>query len=90
MTPLQAEINKLATANPRLSEEKMSRRLYRLDKMRSFYEQRIPSTEGKQAFMFQGFVNALTYAIKTIGQYNALTIKIAQLAEDEDETRADS
>lgn len=76
------EIKQLAKTHPIPSEDKLQRRMKRLDRMTAFYEEKIPEAPEKQSLMFTGFVSALLYAATMIKMYRKLTIKLAQLAED--------
>lgn len=85
------QMKQLAKSHPVPSEEKLQRRMKRIDRMTTFYEEKIPEAPEKQATMFTGFVSSLIYAATMIKMYRKLTIKIAQLAEEAgDENSNDS
>lgn len=83
MTQLQAEIQALAKSHPVPSEDKLQKRLLRLERMLRFYEEKAPEAPEKQGLMFSGFVSALLYAVTMIKMYRKLTKKLAELAEGE-------
>jgi hypothetical protein len=76
------EIKALARSHPIPSEDKLERRMKRIDRMTAFYSEKIPEAPEKQSLMFTGFVSALLYAATMIKMYRKLTIKLAQLAEE--------
>jgi hypothetical protein len=76
------EIKQLAKSHPIPSEDKLERRMKRIDRMTAFYEEKIPEAPEKQSLMFTGFVSSLIYAATMIKMYRKLTIKLAQLAEE--------
>jgi hypothetical protein len=76
------EIKALARSHPVPSEDKLARRMKRIERMNSFYEAKIPEAPEKQSLMFTGFVSALLYAGTMIKMYRKLTIKLAELAEE--------
>lgn len=77
-------IGALSRSFPPLSGEKMTRRIARLERMAAFYESKVPEAPEHQGYMFNGFVNALMYAITIIGMYAKLTKALAELAEEEE------
>lgn len=79
--PLPDEIKRLAEAFPEPSEDKMNRRMGRLQRMANFYEEKIPVAPPKQSLMFTTFVSALLYAMDIIRNYQKLTRQLAELAE---------
>lgn len=79
------EIKELAKAHPIPSEDKLERRMKRIDRMTAFYQEKAPEAPEKQSLMFSGFVSALLYAATMIKMYRKLTKKLADLAEAEDD-----
>lgn len=93
----QEVINALARSHPVPSEEKLLRRMARLERMARFYDEKAPDAPEKQAMMFKGFVSALLYAMTMIKMYRKLTKKLAEsstaeaiIKELEDEAGTDS
>jgi ribosomal protein L20 len=84
MTELKNKLQKLSKSHPIPGDEKLERRLLRLERMRDFYIDKIPEAPVKQGMLFSGFVTALVYAITTIRMYRKLTTKLKELAEDDD------
>lgn len=82
MTYPKEEIKALAKSHPVPSEEKLERRMRRIDRMTKFYAEKAPEAPEKQGLMFAGFVSALVYAATMIKMYRKLTRKIAELAEE--------
>lgn len=86
MTQRQAEIAeqlaKLAETYPQPSEDKLERRLQRIDRMANFYSDKAPLAPERQAQMFEGFVSALLYAQVTIKMYRKLTRLLFELAQE--------
>lgn len=64
------------------ADEKMNRRLDRIQRMLTFYESKIPDAPEKQANMFKGFVSSLLYAITMIKMYRKLTKELNTIAEE--------
>lgn len=85
MTQLQAEVNSLSASYPVKQDHNTDRHLERLNQMARFYSNKAPEAPTQQGFMFKGFVAALLYAYSVILEHRDLTIKLAELAEgDED------
>lgn len=82
---LQDEINKLAHDFAIPVEDKLLRRLERLDRMSRFYADKIPDAPERQGFLFQSFVSALKYADTVMNMYQQLTTRLNELAEVEDD-----
>lgn len=89
---LEQEIRELARAHPVPSQEKLDRRMQRMERMKAFYEDKQPDAPEKQALMFKGFVSALVYAMAMIKMQRKLCIRINQLADslDSDIVKDDS
>lgn len=87
MTELKNKVQDLSKSHPIPGDEKLERRLLRLERMRDFYEAKIPDAPVKQGMLFSGFVTALVYAITTIRMYRKLTTKLKELAEDDENER---
>lgn len=81
------EIKALARSHPIPSEDKLTRRMKRLDRMTEFYREKAPEAPEKQSLMFTGFVSALVYAATMIKMYRKLTKKLAELAEEASDER---
>jgi len=75
----------LAKSHPVPNEDKLERRMKRLDRMAKFYEEKAPSAPEKQSMMFTGFVSALMFAATIIKMYRKLTKQLAELAKEVDE-----
>lgn len=88
MTQIRAEIRALSKSHPIPQQEKLDRRMLRLERMARFYDDKAPEAPTKQGLMFRGFVSALIYAITIIKMYRKLTKKLAEIAEETDEHRA--
>ena len=90
--PPSDELVALTKSHPIPSEDKLERRMKRLQRMEHFYTEKIVEAPEKQALMFGGFVSALMYAMTIIKMYRKLTKQLAELAEeaDSDATRLDS
>lgn len=88
MTQTQAELSEavkaLAKSHPVPSQDKLERRMARMDRMLRFYEEKAPDAPEKQGLMFKGFVSALLYAMTMIKMYRKLTHRIAEMAEELD------
>lgn len=82
---IQARVKELAKSHPVPSEDKLKRRMSRLERMERFYRDKIPEAPEKQSIMFTGFVSALTYSMTMIKMYRKLTTKLAEMAEEDDE-----
>lgn len=78
----QEKIVALARSHPIPSEDKLERRMRRLERMTKFYEEKAPEAPEKQGLMFNGFVSALLYAATMIKMYRKLTKRLAELAEE--------
>lgn len=88
MTQHQAnELKALAKSHPVPQEEKLLRRVGRLERMSKFYEEKSADAPEKQGLMFNGFVSALMYAMTTIKMYRRLTKRIAEMAEEAPDER---
>lgn len=85
-TPADELLKILARSHPMPSEQKLDKKVKRIEKMAVFYEAKIPEAPEKQAMMFAGFVSALFYAKTMINQYRKLTQKIAEAADDDERT----
>lgn len=83
--PLRDEIQALAKTFPVPHEEKLQRRMARLERMYQFYETKAPEAPEKQGMMFKAFVSALAYAMTTIKMYRKLTVRLAEMAEGKEE-----
>lgn len=77
---MKDELAKLAAAHPVPQDDKLQRRIHRLDRMTEFYQSKLDTAPGNQALMFKGFVSALVYAAATIKMYRKLTKRLAELA----------
>lgn len=77
----QAEIEQLAKSHPVPEDQKLEKRVLRLQRMQYFYEQKMAEAPEKQRLMFSGFVSALVYSMTIIKMYRKLTKRIADLAE---------
>jgi hypothetical protein len=90
--PLVNELKAIVRSHPIPSEEKMDRRLARLERILNFYADKAPDAPENQGKMFNGFVSALAYAMAMIKAYRKLTILLAELAEEgnTDEIRPNS
>lgn len=82
MGNLQDEIIALSRSHPIPSEEKLERRMKRIERMTAFYQEKAPEAPSKQSLMFTGFISALLYAGTTIKMYRKLTKKLSELAEE--------
>lgn len=82
---IQDQVKALAQAHPVLSNDKLERRLARIERMTNFYRDKALIAPESQGAMFLGFVSALLYATTIIKMYRKLTCKIAELAEEEPE-----
>lgn len=80
MIRTQANLKALIKSFPVPSEDKLTRHILRLERMRHFYEEKIPEAPEKQGLMFTGFVSALVYAITMIKMYGKLTEKLTVLS----------
>lgn len=78
---MKERIAELVLIHPVPQDEKLQRRLNRLDRMLAFYQSKMDVAPENQAMMFRGFVSALLYAIATIRMYRKLTKQLAELAE---------
>lgn len=84
-------IKRLAKAYPVPQPTKFDRRIKRLERMRVFYDAKIPEAPTAQAALFTGFVGAIMYAITILKMHRRLTNRLAELAgEETDETRTNS
>lgn len=72
----------LARSHPIPQDDKLERRMKRIDRMTRFYEEKAPSAPDKQGQMFTGFVSALIYAATIIKMYRKLTTKLNELAQE--------
>lgn len=81
LTPKE-QLLAIAKSHPVLSEEKVTRRISRLERMTRFYQDKVPEAPEKQSQMFAGFVSALIYASTIIKMYRKLTKRLADLAEE--------
>ncbi len=84
MTPQQAKILELCRSNPIPSQEKLDRRIKRIERMKAFYEDKQVDAPEKQALMFKGFVSALVYSMAMIKMHRKLCIELNALAESLD------
>lgn len=82
MTQPQAELEKLAKSHPVPSDDKLNKRIDKLERMRHFYEQKLPDAPEKQSLMFKSFIASLIYAITIIKMYRKLTRRLAELTEE--------
>lgn len=90
MTRLRAKLAWLAKRYPPPQHTKSEYRILRLKEMRKFYEDKAPDAPVKQASLFYSYITALTYALHIIFIHKKLTKHLAELVEDEDETRLNS
>lgn len=84
---LQQKVNDLAKAYPLPPNDKMERRLNRIERMTDFYNEKIEIAPERQALLFKGFVSALMYASTIIHMHRKLTKRLADMA-DEDKNEA--
>jgi hypothetical protein len=82
MTPAQAKILELIKSHPVPSQDKLDRRVKRIERMKAFYEDKQADAPEKQALMFKGFVSALVYAMAMIKMHRKLCIALNELAEE--------
>lgn len=89
---LANELKQLAKSHPMLSDDKLKRRMARLERMQQFYQEKAPDAPEKQSLMFMSFVSSLLYAMTIIKMYRKLTCRLAELVEEEadNENRTDS
>lgn len=80
MTQRQADLKALLKSHPVPAEDKLERRVKRLERMAGFYSDKAAEAPEKQSMMFMGFVSAIMYAITTIKMYRKLTKRLAELA----------
>lgn len=71
----------LAKSHPVPSDDKLERRMKRIDRMTAFYRDKAPEAPEKQSQMFVGFVSALVYTRSLVKMYRSLTEELADLAE---------
>lgn len=75
------DLEKLAQGNLPLNPKKFEQCVQQLGRMRSFYKEKAEVAPERQAQLFKGFVNALTYAIDNLQMHNKLTKQLAELTE---------
>jgi hypothetical protein len=86
MTRHQAdELRALAKSYPVPNDDKLKRRMGRLERMARFYEEKAVDAPEKQSQMFIAFFSALLYAQDTIKTYRRLTTRLAELAAEGDD-----
>lgn len=83
-TDLKAKVVALAKSHPIPSDDKLERRMKRIDRMTSFYQDKAPEAPEKQSLMFVGFVSALIYTRSLVKMYRSLTEELAELAQGVD------
>lgn len=81
---LQAQINIICRTHSIPQEQKLTRRLERLERMKKFYEDKSLLAPIKQAILFKSFVSALEYSIETLNTYQKLTVRLNELAQEDD------
>lgn len=67
------------------NNETFARRLQHLDRMRGFYEAKVPTAPAKQAALFMGFVSSLSYCMTLMHIHQRMTADLAELAAQEDD-----
>lgn len=79
---LKDEIKRLALSHPIPQDDKLQRRIYRLERMGLFYEAKLETAPGNQGLMFKSFVSALVYAVAMLKMYRKLTKRLNELAQE--------
>lgn len=90
MIQLQAKIATLCAQNAVPQQKKLDLHIKKFERMKRFYDSKIPIAPDEQAEMFTEFSEALAYGISTLVKYRKLTVGLAELTEGEDETRTNS